>query len=199
MERRRERRYPRRLTVRYGERELNRAGLTHDISASGVFVISQNLPPLDARIHMLISAGPERSLYFEGVVRRHRVLPPLLRQIDHGGFGVRFLMPADLVRELVPKAASATDALEVTFDSAEHLRRAVESEIRFGGVFVPTSAPFERDAPVTVELILEFAGRRFAFPAKVVQVITASARGVGVTFDDKQKVERTLEPFLRNY
>lgn len=199
MERRRERRYPRRLTVRYGEHELSRTGLTHDISTSGAFVIAQGLPPLDSRIHLLISAGPERSVYFEGVVRRHRVLPPALRQIEHGGFGVRFLMPGDLVRELVPKAGSANDALEVVFDSADHLRRSVETEIRFGGVFVPTSAPFARDAPVTVDLALEFAGRRFSFPAKVVQVITASAKGVAVTFDDRQKVERTLEPFLRNY
>ncbi len=196
MERRRERRFPRRLTVRYGEIELSRTGLTHDISASGAFVVAQGLPPLDSHIHLLISAGPGRALYFEGEVRRHRVLPAALRQIDHGGFGVRFLLPGDLVRELVPKAGTATDSLEVVFDSPEHLRRALETEIRYGGVFVPTSAPFVRDAPVTVELRLEFAGRRFSFPARVMQVISASAKGVAVTFEDKVKVERTLEPFL---
>jgi len=183
------------MTVRYGERDLSRSGLTHDISASGAFVVAQGLPPIGTRIHLLISTSTDRAAYFEGAVCRHRILPPALRQIDHGGFGVRFLPPGDLVRELVPRATTG-GALEVVFDSPEHLRRAFETEIRFGGVFIPTSAPFARDAPAIVEIRLDFANRRFAFTAKVVQVISASAKGVALTFDDKEQVERTLEPFL---
>jgi Tfp pilus assembly protein PilZ len=195
MERRRLKRFHRRLTVRYGERDLSRSGMTHDISASGVFVVAQGLPPLDTRLHLQISTSPERFAYFEGVVRRHKVLPVALRQIDHGGFGVQFLQPGELVGELVP-LASTGGGLEVVFESVEHLRRAVETEIRFGGVFIPTTAPYARDMPVTVELCLAFARRRFTFPAKVVQVISANARGIAVAFDQKQEVERTLEPFL---
>ncbi len=195
MERRRVKRYHRRLTVRYGERDLSRSGITHDISSSGVFVVAQGLPPLDVRIHLQISTNSDRFAYFEGVVRRHKILPLQLRQIDHGGFGVQFIQPGELVSELVP-LASTSGVLEVVFESVEHLRRAIETEIRYGGVFIPTAAPYSRDMPVTVELCLAFARRRFTFPAKVVHVISANARGIAVGFDKKEDVERALEPFL---
>jgi hypothetical protein len=109
-------------------------------------------------------------------VRRHKLVPPHLRQLERSGFGVRFLLPGELVSELLPQAQDGT--LEVSIDSVAQLRQAIEQEIRYGGVFVRSNRKLARDTPVTVAFLLEFAGRRIEFPARVVQVMSATVEGL---------------------
>lgn len=101
----RPKRYPRRLTVRYGDKELDRTGFTSDISVTGVFIIAQNLPPpVGARIHLQLILDNARSIFVECVVRRHKLPPAELRGLERTGFAVRFLTPEELFPELVPAA-----------------------------------------------------------------------------------------------
>lgn len=108
-QRRRPKRYPRRLTLRYGEKELERAGFTLDISATGAFVVAQQTPPpVNARIHLQLMTEKGGSIFFEGIVRRHKIPPVNLRSAEKMGFGVRFLTPAELLAEMVPHAGEKT-------------------------------------------------------------------------------------------
>lgn len=108
-DKRRPKRYPRRLTVRFGEGDkLDRTGFTTDISVTGLFLVAPVVPPpIDARVHMQIMLEGGRFLFVEGIVRRHKTPPRELQAMEHKGFGVRFLTVEELLGEMVPKAAPA--------------------------------------------------------------------------------------------
>ena len=78
-EKRRNRRFARRLVIRFGETDLGRMGFVSDISTSGVFVMCDVLPPIGARLHLQIELSPASSVYAEAVVKRHKIVPPKFR------------------------------------------------------------------------------------------------------------------------
>lgn len=99
----RPKRYPRRLTLRYGEKELDRTGFSNDISVTGIFIVAQTLPPpIGSRIHLQLMMDGGKSIFLEGVVRRHKIPPAELRGLERTGFAVRFLTPEELFPEIVP-------------------------------------------------------------------------------------------------
>ena len=67
------------------------------MSTTGLFIISASLPKLDTRLHIQLFVEPERCLFFEGEVRRHKLVPAELRTIERGGFGVRLLSPREVL------------------------------------------------------------------------------------------------------
>src|SRR5262245_58557846 len=135
-EKRRHRRYRRRLMVKFGETDLHGSGFTTDISATGVFVQAPRLVALDSRVHLQIFFEGEKFMFFEGEVRRHKVVPLALRNVERGGFGARFLLPSELVNDAVGGRESH---LELHYATQEALQQAFLAEIKVGGVFVPTS------------------------------------------------------------
>src|SRR5262249_17782196 len=104
-ERRQHKRFKRRYMVRYGERELTHSGFNFDVSRGGCFIVSPYRPPLDANLHVQIFLEPETSVYFEAQVRRHKVVPPELRSVEKGGFGVRFLRPDEILANILVESA----------------------------------------------------------------------------------------------
>jgi Tfp pilus assembly protein PilZ len=195
-EKRAARRHTRRITVRYGEADLRFTGFATDISQSGVFVAANQLPPLDARVHLELQ-GPSGPVFREAVVRRHKLVPPVLRSAARQGFGARFLTPEELLSLLVPRAESDAP-LQCAFSTAEELQRAFDGQLRHGGLYLQTERAFERDAQVQVEVRLDFASERLRFPARVVQVVPAAggkAGGVGVLLTD---VAATREALTRH-
>lgn len=200
-DKRRNKRFARRLVIRFGESDLSRMGFASDISTSGVFVMCDVLPPIGARLHLQIELSPAKSVYAEAVVRRHKLVPPKFRAIDKSGFGVRFLDPAELVGEVVPQLradalAAADQRFSVSFTSLDALRTAFDRELRHGGVFLRTERVLERDAAATVQIELVYAGQRMEFPARVVQVVESAVRGLGFAFDDRAAVALALAPYL---
>jgi Tfp pilus assembly protein PilZ len=184
------------MTVRFGEHDLERAGITYDISSTGAFIVASQLPPLDARVHVQVVLGSgQRCLYLEGVVRRHRVVPQNLRQIERSGFGVRFLTPSELISEVVPQLAGS-NRFEIVFEDKQRFVQAWEQQLRHGGIFLITDKKLERDAEVVIEIRLGYAARSWAFDARVVQVMEAGTRGLAVVFDDRPEVEKALRPLL---
>lgn len=189
-------RYTRRFIARFGEHDFSRSGFTKDISAGGSFIISSYRPPLDSYLHLQIFVENQQSAYFEATVRHHKIIPPELRSMDQGGFGVRFLTPHEVLAHVL---ADAGKLLEVRYATAADLKLAHEREIQHGGVFVPGERKFERGSDVIVTMRLDFASIAFEFEASVVHVWQDSsyaARGVGVMFKDNKEVEGSLAPFL---
>ena len=195
-EKRQQRRIKRRLMVKYGERELTQSGFTGDVSTTGLFIISASLPRLDTRLHIQLFVEPERCLFFEGEVRRHKQVPAGLTAAAKGGFSVRFLPPAEAMTEVLGTAPSA---LVLRFASAQALAQAWTRELRVGGAFVPTADRLARDAVVEVKVDLAWLERSFAFEGRVVHVSPGDAvspPGVGVAFHAPERLGQVLRPFL---
>ncbi|MBI5498056.1 MAG: PilZ domain-containing protein [Deltaproteobacteria bacterium] len=80
----------RRFRVTYGVDELRYVALTHDISSTGLFLVTRDLVPLATHIHMHVDS-PTGTMDRDGVVARHQIVPGELRSVLANGMGVRFL------------------------------------------------------------------------------------------------------------
>ncbi len=185
--------------VRYGERELTHSGFTFDLSRSGAFIVSPSRPPLDKILHLQIFLDPQTSVYLEATVRRHKVVPPELRSVEKGGFGVRFLLPDEILARVL---ADSGNRLEIRYPTAEELRRAYDQEFRHGGVFVSTEREFDRGADAVLAVQLDFARKTFEFDATVVHVwldlSQPGPRGVGLVFKDRKEFDSSIKPLLEH-
>lgn len=180
--------------VRYGERELSHTGFTQDVSRGGAFIVSPYRPPLDAHLHVQVYLDNETSVYFEASVRRHKIVPPELRSMEKGGFGVRFLLPDEVLADVLVESG---DHLELRYASAADLKAAFEAEFRHGGVFVATDKEIDRGREAIFAMRLEFAGKTFEFESTVVHVFQQPGRrGVGLVFKDRKEVEEAVAPYL---
>ena len=119
-EKRQHRRFKKRYTVRFGTTDLTKSGITGDISKGGAFILTRDLIPLDTRVHLQVQLDAKNFVLFEGIVQRHRKVPPELRQMDPGGFGVRFLYPGEVVADIVNKD---TTTFEPHYATVDLLRR----------------------------------------------------------------------------
>jgi Tfp pilus assembly protein PilZ len=183
-EKRRHRRYGKRLKVRFGKEEFSFTGVTSDISITGLFVQTQKVPDLGARLHVELTTQDGKLLYSEGVVMRQAHVPPELRQVVKGGFGMRYLTGSELMSELVPQLQDAA-RVTIEYASAADFKAAYENELKRGGLFVWTPTPHTVNNILTVEIVLEFAQRRLAFDARVVHVMNEPTRhGIALMFLD---------------
>jgi Tfp pilus assembly protein PilZ len=191
-----QKRYRKRLLVKFGERDFSSSGFTADVSKGGMFIVSPFRPALDTHLHLQIFLDPESPVYFEGTVRRHKVVPPELRAVDKGGFGVRFLAPDEILANILVETGNR---LEGAYSTSEELQRAFEQEFKHGGVFIPTEREFPRGADVLFVLRADFAKRTFEFNSTVVhtwQGAQPGPRGVGLVFKDVKEVEAAVRPLL---
>jgi Tfp pilus assembly protein PilZ len=195
-EKRRAKRHPRRLPVRFGEGSLTHSGYVTDVSVGGAFVTTNHLPPLGARVLLEIRTQPERPLFMEATVQRHKVVPPAMRAAVRGGFGARFLTLEEAFSLLLP-GVPQDRVLRCAFQSPEQLGRALAEQLRHGGLFLRVERTFERDMEVEVEVHLLFVKQTLRFPAWVVHVTGAQEgqRGVGLLFRDAAAVQAALAPF----
>lgn len=196
-ERRAQKRFKRRFMVRYGEKELTHSGFTSDISSGGAFIVAPYHPALDAYVHLHLFKDKENTVYLETTVRRHKIVPPQLRTLEKGGFGVQFRRPDEVLASILFESGAR---LEVAYPTPPDLKSAFDKEIRHGGVFIPTEVRVERGKDVVVAIRLDFASKVFEFDASVVQVFADSShpmRGIGVVFKERKDVEDTITPFLQ--
>ncbi|HPA94723.1 MAG: hypothetical protein GX178_02905 [Acidobacteria bacterium] len=107
MERRENRRYPRRLTVKFNRLATRTVhqGFTMNVSFSGLFLSTNVALERGERLRLEISHR-EREVVIEGQVARLVRVPLQLRQVRPQGVGVRFLSPVELVSELFPTSAT---------------------------------------------------------------------------------------------
>ena len=184
MEKRRHRRYARRFRVKFGEKAFSHSGFTSDVSATGMFVVTQPVPKLGTRLHVEVTMDNERMLYFEGMVARMALVAPELRSVMKGGFGLRFLTGAELMAEMVPHLRDPK-RLVLNYGSAEALHEAYEKELKRGGAFVWSDREQVVNSIVNLEIDAQFSGRQLAFECRVVHVVTEPGRwGVALMFLD---------------
>lgn len=169
VEKRKQKRYPKRFRVRYGEKGWPYTGFVSDISASGMFIVGANAPKIGTRLHLEVALESDRLVYFEGVVQRLAVVPPELRQVVKSGFGVRLLTGAELLLEMLPSLKE--NRLKLRYETLEVFTTAFDKELHRGGLFVRTSRLFPQNTVVGIELDLTFAGRSLELQARVVHVI----------------------------
>lgn len=103
-ERRGAARYSRRLDVRFWRRGRTQpvSGFTTNVSLSGIFLgTTQQLEPGERiRLELMDKVG---GFLIEGLVARVHRVAIALRHVEQPGAGVRFLLPEELIGELVPK------------------------------------------------------------------------------------------------
>lgn len=182
-EKRKARRFARRLKVRFGEknRPFSHSGLTNDISATGMFVSTTTPVKPGTRLHVEVTTAEEALMFFEAVVARQVVVPPELRTLMRPGFGMRFLTGTELMSELIPSLKDQTH-LQVVFDSVDSFREAWERELKRGGAFLWAEKAYPINSIVTVEFDFAFANRRLAFESRVVHVVPDHEGRHGMAF-----------------
>jgi hypothetical protein len=199
MEKRRNRRYPKRTRVRYGEGAFTHTGFTSDISATGLFLVTSHMLPVGTRLHVEVAAEGERLVFFEGLVARQKMVAPELRQVMRAGMGVRLLTPSELLGELVPQVRDKEAAqLVVTFESPEKLKDSYERELKRGGLFIWSDTPQLANSVMTIELEFAFAGRSVTAHARVVHTMPEQngRHGVALMFIDSAAVVAGVEAAL---
>jgi Tfp pilus assembly protein PilZ len=195
-EKRQHRRFKKRYTVRFGTTDFSKSGITGDISKGGAFILTREIVPLDTRVHLQVQLDTKSFVLFEGIVQRHRKVPPELRQMDPGGFGVRFLYPGEVVADIVNKD---TTTFELHFTSAGQLKATFERELRMGGAFILTDKPLRIQDRVMVSLCMDFAGETVEQEATVVHITLpqgTTRAGVSVMFNDKKALVEGLKAHL---
>ena len=103
-ERRRNRRWPRQLEVRFwkqGEEGQGSRAISTNVSRTGIFVRTQMVLPSGTRMRIAVGHGG-RSFTVEGVVMRALRSPAHLQSVMPSGMGVRFMTSEELLEELLP-------------------------------------------------------------------------------------------------
>src|SRR5688500_8042498 len=104
MDRRRSRRWPRQLDVRFwkrGEEDQATRAVSTNVSKTGIFLRTQQVLPSGARLRLEVTCAG-RSFVAEGVVMRALRTPPHLQSAIPSGMGVRFLRVEELLEDLLP-------------------------------------------------------------------------------------------------
>ena len=104
MDRRRSRRWPRQLDVRFwkhGEEGDATRAISTNVSKTGLFVRTNQVLPSGARLRLEISCAG-RTFVSEGIVMRALRSPPHLQAAFPSGMGVRFLRIEELLEDLLP-------------------------------------------------------------------------------------------------
>jgi hypothetical protein len=169
--RRKHERHARRIKVRYGVDELDHRGLITDISVGGVFIKCRRPLDLRTRIHMRIM-DPGGEFYAEGIVVRQRLVDSRYRIVEDQGMGVRFLQPAELVREVIPRKRRRFETNTVVCRAAPQVEELLTQQLSAGLLMVPVSdPPPEASTVVEFTVRLLFGERReFEGQGRVVQV-----------------------------
>ena len=108
MDRRRDRRWPRVLDVRFwtpGEEDDARRASATNISRGGIFIRTSTISPTGTRLRVEVIHA-HHGFVCEGIVKRAIRTPSHFQSVRPSGMGIRFLLPGELVEELLPHMAS---------------------------------------------------------------------------------------------
>jgi hypothetical protein len=103
-ERRRDRRWPRQLEVRFwkqGEEGQGTRAISTNVSRTGIFVRTQSVLPSGSRMRIAMGHSG-RSITIEGVVMRAIRTPAHMQSVMPSGMGVRFMSSDELLEEVLP-------------------------------------------------------------------------------------------------
>lgn len=198
-ERRKNKRIRKRIQVEYGVDDLDTRALIIDISVGGMFIKCRRPLDLGTRIHLHI-LDSEGDFYAEGVVVRQRQVEPRYRMLEDQGMGVRFLQPAELVREVIPRKKRRQETNTLVCESRAEVDKVLE-QVTSGFLLVPGADP-----PPSTGTVVEFTIRleldtttTFQGQGRVVQILNTSGEGpqIVVEAQDKATLKAEIEAALR--
>jgi hypothetical protein len=170
VERRKHKRYNKRLKLAFGEKDFSGGGFSGNVSASGLFIIASTLVKVGQRMHVQLEVEAGKLIFCEVVVARIHQVPPELRTVVKGGFGVRYLTQREMLHELMPNIG-ALAAKVMSFDTAWKLAEVYEKELKRGGVFIWSDNAVAVDSVIPIEFELGYANHTITLNAKVVTVV----------------------------
>lgn len=192
-EKRQNKRHRRRHSVKFGEGAYTHSGLTHDVSATGMFLVTNQLFPLRTRVHVQMFVDTTRFICFEAEVRRHKVIPVELRSVERGGMGLRLLTPTELMREILDGGRLR---VTVTYPSAAAFRVAYERELKGGQLVLRAQRPLPKDTKLLLELSLPFVPVSVEVEATVVGPAPGAVEGAVTLRFDSPESAAGLAPYL---
>ena len=143
-------------------------GYTVNISTTGMFVATTRPLPVGTRLR--VQVGPEnRDFVLEAEVARALRVQQQFQNVRPSGMGLRFLSVAELVAELAPETAVQGSApaqaagadprppaeegvYRVLFNERAQLLAALESDVKTGWLYVPSSNPAAAGEEVEIDL-----------------------------------------------
>jgi Tfp pilus assembly protein PilZ len=155
MERRDNRRFARRIEIRFWRKAdtQGHTAFTTNLSRTGLFLgTAMGLMPGE-RLRLEI-VDPDHGFFVEGQVARVHRVSLALRQVAQAGVGVRFLLPDELIENLLP--ANAREAPATRLRTAPSPEFAARGPARGDSAPVPTSAAagdVEAGAPPTGKIV----------------------------------------------
>jgi hypothetical protein len=196
-EKRKYKRFPKRIKVAFGERELTHTGFTENISASGIFIVSSVLLKLGTQLHLELYYSQERSAYMEAEVRRLVVVEPHLRQMLKAGFGLRFITPSEIMEKALGRSASRQPFI-LRYASPAEFSAGFEQQLSAGGAFVISNQKPALGSTAEVHIHLLYAKVILEFSASVVHVAESGGGqfGVSLVFQDKHFAIDSLQGHL---
>src|SRR5262245_53222968 len=147
-ERRRNRRWPRQLEVRFwkqGEEGQGSRAISTNISRTGIFVRTQMVLPSGTRMRIAVGHSG-RSFTVEGVVMRALRSPAHLQSVMPSGMGVRFMTSEELLEELLPAIDFQAEE-RVPGGIGAPAGAVVESAAATAGASQPSSGSFAAAGP----------------------------------------------------
>lgn len=171
-DKREHKRFKKRINVRYGEDEFDELGIAHDISVGGMYIECRRAPRAGTRLHLHVM-DPDRDFYVEAIVARTRRADPRLGRMEKDGFGLRFLTPAELISNALPKASRTQMTNSLTCPTADALRKLLREQIASRIIVVPAADPAPQPAEV-VEFTIDVqigTGQQIEGRGRVLQII----------------------------
>ncbi|MEW5852161.1 MAG: PilZ domain-containing protein [Myxococcota bacterium] len=175
--------------VNFGTEAPTLRGMTSDISASGLLLISQIMLPLRTHIVMHVETG-DATKVVEGEVARHHHVPRELRSLQRQGMGIRVTRNDD-----TPAIVAHSQGFRITCFSPTALSSLIARHVQ--GTFL--MLPCEREGPavrtrVEIAFTLPFrpATESPRLTGTVLQEMVSDVRNVVVEVDGVPDVAAVL-------
>jgi len=217
-ERRRTRRHPRRMRVRFWVEGEERAtsGVTNNLSLSGAFITAPQVHARGTRLRLELSLD-DGSVMIEGQVAHAHRVPVELRAIGTSGMGVRFLPPEDLVAPLLPEdlvrdvaeeppeQSAGPRVFSVSFDGVSDFLQCYHRDLVNGGIFIRTARPRGIRSLIDLEFRVPGRAEPLTSRGRVVQRIEPRAGedpprgGMGIELLEVENLLAELRPWVERF
>ena len=213
-ERRRTKRFRKRLKVRYWWGDFEGMGFTSDISDSGLLLETSKPIAIGTRVHIEVSHDDE-SFFGDVVIVREKRYPHQARSLFKPALGARFLKVTEVmgvgvgvgeekakgappqVQEEQAPAVPEHIPLQVDLRQAETLAEVYERDVKHGGLRVVTTEIPELQSDVEVPVLLPEPHTQIVCRGLVVKLFD-DPPGFSVHLEDVDAVRARLIEILRS-
>ncbi len=202
-ERRQNKRYKRRMKVRWWADDIEGNGFSVDVSASGLLIETGRPFEIGTRLHLEIMLGLAVPYFAECVVARKRTYPPHVRPLFKPAIGVRFVGINEAVKDLVSsageKAVGTAEQVHVPLQAdmrdLDHLKAVYDKDIKHGGLMVETTELPEVHSVIEVPVLLPEPHGTIQVRGTVVKLFEDPA-GIALRLEDVDLVRARIVEIL---